>query len=705
MAYYDTESTAIIGEDAKINQLATYQSPLQSVSVEAKTRYRLLNSAGPLEPDAPKDTIKGLGGTNEAGKFGIGGAGIVHDFKSHTEATIRRGAMVRTGSEKDLDVKAKEDLFYGAFALQSSKSGGLGISGSFNYLNQDSTTIAHVQDGVTISTGNLNVDATSDQQQVLITGGVQRGKSVGAGVSISIVEAERDVRAIVGDDPENPNDLHATKTTSITATSMDVHADSTGYLTTTSLAGASVSNTAADAAASTANPATGSGASGVVAGSVAKRSGIGIAGEASWNSLTQSTKAIVDASGTIQLGGGRLDIIANDETNIYAISGAAALAKADNRAIALSGAFSRNDIETTTEALLKGTSVTGVGQTDVQAIRTGNLFALSISAASGLATAVMRKDRNLGGAIAGSFSWNTVDSETTASIEDSSITGTGDVNVKAKNDVELMAIGGGAGLTNSGFGVGAGVGINEVTSDTTANVVGTTTSINSGGNITVSSESDSSISAVGFSIGEGTFGLAGTVGINSIEGSTLAIVDDASLHADEKIMVSALRTDEILSGAGALALGFSLADPTSASGTYAAAAGAAVAINAIGGTKSETAARVTNAILNSNEGIAVTADNRPSIESYAFAAAGTGAAGGTTGTTLAASLSGAGTRNTINTAVEAKVSGSQLTTTSSAVDGNINITADDTSHILVDAGGFALSFAKEQPLGPRLRVP
>ncbi len=202
MAYYDTESTAIIGEDAKINQLATYQSPLQSVSVDAKTRYRLLNSAGPLEPDGPKDTIKGLGGTNEAGKYGIGGAGIVNDFKSHTEATIRRGAMVRTGSDQDLNVKANEDLFYGAFALQSSKSGGLGIAGSFNYLDQDSTTIAHVQDGVTIATGNLQVNAISNQQEVLITGGVQRGKSVGAGVSISIVEAERDVRAIVGDDPE-----------------------------------------------------------------------------------------------------------------------------------------------------------------------------------------------------------------------------------------------------------------------------------------------------------------------------------------------------------------------------------------------------------------------------------------------------------------------------------------------------------------------
>ncbi len=371
---------------------------------------------------------------------------------------------------------------------------------------------------------------------------------------------------------------------------MDVHADSTGYLTTTSVAGASASNTTADAAASAANPSTGSGASGVAVGAVAKRSGVGIAGESSWNSLKQSTKAIVDASGTIQLDGGGLDIVANDDTNIYAIGGAAAFAKAENRAIALSGSFARNDIETTTQAILKNSTVTGVGQTDVQASRTGNLFALSISAAAGLATAVMRKDRNFGGAIAGSFSWNTVDSETTALVENSNITGTGDVDVKATNDVDLMAIGGGAGLTNSGFGIGAGVGINEVESDTTARVIGASTSMNAGGNITVASESATSMSAVGFSIGAGTFGLAGTVGINSIEGSTLATVEDASIHADDKITVSALRTDSILSGAGTLALGFSLSDPSSTSGTYAAAAGAAVAINAIGGTDHETAA-------------------------------------------------------------------------------------------------------------------
>ncbi len=697
MAYYDTESTATIGEDAQLNQDVNYQTAEQSVSVEAKTKYRLLNSAGPLEADSPKDSITGLGGTNESGKYGIGGAGIVNDFNSHTEATIRRGAMVRTGADKKLDVNADEDLFYGSFALQSSKSGGLGIAGSFNYLSQDSTTIAHVQDGVTISTGSLNVTANSDQQEVLITGGLQRGKSVGAGVSISIADVGRDVRAIVGDDPDNPNDLHATKSTSITAKGMHVQADSSGYLTTASVAGASVSNTKADAAASAASPSTGGNASGVAAGVVAKRSGLGIAGEASWNTVQQSTHAIVDTSGSITLSGNRLEVLANDTTNIYAISGAAALAKADNRAIALSGAFSRNDIDTSTQAILRNATVTGVGRTDVQAVRSGELFALSISAAAGLATAAMRKDRNLGGAIAGSFSWNTIDSDTNALIDNAPITGTSDVNVKAENDVNLRAIGGGAGLTNSGFGVGAGVGINEVDSDTTARVIGASSVIHAGGDVTVAATSETSISAVGFSIGAGTFGLAGTVGINSIEGSTLATVEDASIHASQNIAVTTLRTDAILSGAGALAIGFSLGDPTSNSGTYAAAAGAAVAINAIGGTKSETAARVLNATLDANDGIQVKADNKPSIDSYAFGAAGAVAIGSSAGSSGSVALSGAGTRNTIDTDVEALVSGSQLTTTSSAVDGNITIAATDTSHILVDAGVSRWRLLKVRP--------
>ncbi len=100
----------------------------------------------------------------------------------------------------------------------------------------------------------------------------------------------------------------------------------------------------------------------------------------------------------------------------------------------------------------------------------------------------------------------------------------------------------------------------------------------------------------------------------------------------------------------------------------------------------------------------MTADNKPSIESYAYGAAGAVAVGSSSGSSGAVALSGAGTRNTINTHVEALVSDSQLTTTSSAVDGNITIAANDASHILVDAGGFALAFAKGTPAGSTAAV-
>ncbi|MFO0942485.1 MAG: hypothetical protein U0930_17240 [Pirellulales bacterium] len=696
---YNTVSHAIVEENVKINQKAALQAATQSLNVEAYTRNRLVETSGKIDPMSPYGSVHELLHTNAASDLGVGGSFIISTVNVDTQAIIRRGAEVRTGSNRLLQVRATENTISIIGAVQGQNSGGSGVSGSLDLIEHNATTLAQIEDGVTIVAGDIVVDATSDQYRMSIAGGYAKSKSVGAGVSVSKVSGSRTTQAVTGDNPDVANDVSPTKVTSITARSVNVNAENDGFTFALGIAGASVSNTKADdAVAAVANPTAGGNASGVGTGAITKRSGVGIAGDATW--IEQSTKvnAIVDTDGSISLTGGDLNIQALDSTTTVTASGAAALTRADNSGGALSGSFSRNIINSDLSATLRDTTVLNAQSVTVNADRDTALYAFSVALGMTTLTAEMRADRNFGASIAGSFSWNTLDLSTHAEVVNSQITSGANVSVTADDGSEMLAIGGGIGIVIAGtIGLGAGVGINEINNSTTTNITNST--ITAVGDVTLTTNSHNKIHGVGFSLGAGAFGISGTVGINAIDGdSTLDIAGSTINSTTGSIIATTNDSSEIRSDAGGVAIGVNIAKGPVPASSYAVAAGAAVGINAIGVNDGRTVAtRVSTSSLTADDAVTVTTNNNPSITALTIAAAGS-LAQSAAATAIAAGLAGAGSRNTIETTVVTSIiSNSHITVTGTAnggaAGGTATVSALDESQIQVDAGGFAISVA------------
>lgn len=165
--------------------------------------------------------------------------------------------------------------------MQGSTLRRAGLSGSLDLIEHNSTTISQIEDGVTISAGEISVTANSDQHRLNIAGGFSKAKSLGAGVSVSKVTGSRITQAVVGDNPDVTTDI-SNSTSSIVAQKLTVNAENSGFLMAFGIAGASVSNTKADAVAAAATPEL-EAAQAVLAPepvSIAKRSGLSIAGDA-----------------------------------------------------------------------------------------------------------------------------------------------------------------------------------------------------------------------------------------------------------------------------------------------------------------------------------------------------------------------------------------------------------------------------------------
>ena len=65
-------------------------------------------------------------------------------------------------------------------------SGKVAVGGTFSYFEQDSDTVAHLQQGSEITGGRVDVYAGSLETQINWAGGVAQSKAIGAGIAIDI---------------------------------------------------------------------------------------------------------------------------------------------------------------------------------------------------------------------------------------------------------------------------------------------------------------------------------------------------------------------------------------------------------------------------------------------------------------------------------------------------------------------------------------
>ena len=420
--------------------------------------------------------------------------------------------------------------------------------------------------------------------------------------------------------------------------------------------------------------------------------------------LRLNTQAYVNDSGQIFLAdSGGIEVIADDESGIVAISGAVSISRQDPQAgsaegttaIGLAGSFSRNVVDASTEAFIARLDRLNEGDVTVEADRTGaGIFALSAGLAGTKQSAASGSQKNNGAALGGSVSFNTIDTDTRAFIQDANLTNSGEVAIAAADDSDLHAIGGGAGISIGGqLGFGAAVGVNEISTVTQSGLIGT--DIDADGSVILDTSNRPKIHGVGLSAGAGQFGIAGTVGVNTVDFRTESLVADSDVIADGNIVLNTIDTSEIRSDAGGVSLGIKRAGQgQSQESAISGALGVAVAINSVG---TDTGASVGSFVVDSSLDALgnVTLDTVSSPRIEALTLAGAVSISQNTGATATGALAGAaaGSQNTINTFVESSIRGSDVDAR------NVNVIALDQSSILADAGGLGVSLALSSGAG------
>lgn len=719
---YTNTSKAKIQNGARINQqdLARFRDGSQTVDVIADIEMNLIHVVGVgglslnLEggynairsafgkPDGILDGVRQLVNPfgAEGDKAGIGVSYLAESLDNSVEATIATAAIAHAGSG-GLAVKADTDIFDVAIAQAGSKAGSFAVSGAFAISVIDNNTKAHVDSGAVIDCdGSMSASALDDLTRIGITGGLAAGSNLGEGVSVSFNHVDRNTLAFIGTEI---GDASTATDTDITANGpITVDAKSTGSLWSASVAAAIAGlappeNGVVNEDRLSAVPTMVSTPLGAPTPAQPKI-GVGVAGDASFNVVAESTRAFVNDSGSITTGD---QIVVSSETGstLWSLAGSVALAiKGQKSSFGIAGSISANVVETDTKSFIAG-AIIDAQSLDVIAVRTGGIRSLT-AAGSGAPL----KD---GIAFAGSVSVNVVDDTVDAYVQAATATLVSNASILAANECQIWAIGGAAAWGGK-VGVGVGFALNVMGSQSSPNV---TQAYIDGSSITVTNgslkvyaanenmASESRIIAISGSLGVGTgpssFAGAGTIAINhifndtkaSIVGSTLIARDDTSID-DRNIEVQAEDRSKILSDAG----GFSVALVNGKGLSL----GAAVAINEI---RNQTLVYADDSDCSADGEVVFVANSDATIEGLTLA--GAVAAAGSGGSGAVGSIGAAVSANKISNTIEAYAVGDTMI---QATGGDVFISATDNSEINVDAGGFAFAFGTAKSSAGTLAV-
>ena len=208
---YDNTSEAIIKSGASVNQDSSYRTSQQSVNVTADTDMLLVGFVGLLHLDLALDLIpKVVKNRNISSAFNVLGNTAQNGFgvsvfaellNNTTTAKIERGSRVHTGTYGDgLGVKANENVIMVSFTQSGADVNGFGLSGAGAGLDYISNTTAHLESGVQVTGGGIDVLANSDAWVVNSVASLITSGNIGVGLAVALNLGERKVRAIIGDD-------------------------------------------------------------------------------------------------------------------------------------------------------------------------------------------------------------------------------------------------------------------------------------------------------------------------------------------------------------------------------------------------------------------------------------------------------------------------------------------------------------------------
>jgi filamentous hemagglutinin family protein len=591
-----------------------------------------LSNKGAVSVSAEVDgEINTLSASVEAsqGKLGVAGSVSVNELTHTTQAYVADSTLKGlTGLSVSAANSAAIRAVAGALAFGG--KAGIGLSFAWNRIGND--TLATVRGSDVDTTGAVSVLAQSSSEidTVAASLGASKGNLAGAG-AVAINEINSQTVATV-EGQHSAAGIHAAsmKVGATDASGINAIVGALGASSGQAAFGVSFAwnqiNTVMDAALLSTTVVTtgtvdvtashtGDIASTAVGGAAANK--VGVSGSLAINDIgTQAKARSVNSSVLAQ---GSVGLSASDTAKVSAITGA--LSGGGTAAVGASGSY--NHLNAKVQAQVSGGSlVSQAGSVDVTAQREG---AIEVWAASGAGGGTA--------GFAGSIAINDLGGETSALVADGA-------NVKAAHNVLVQAVAADtidsqAGTVALGGTVGGGgaVTVNDLHSQTTADVSGTGTVLNAlaqGGTQTVLGEalrgtavvaqSTSQVSSIlANASGGGTAGVAATVSVNMLGGGTTAQVrDGAAVQASatgagstQQARVAASHADKVDVVVGGLAVGGE------------AGVGGAVDTTTLAHT---TLAQVQNAKLAARSAVGVTANSTATTKQTVVGAAGGGSA-------------------------------------------------------------------------------
>ena len=465
--------------------------------------------------------------TNNAdakGGVGIGGSFNYQNFDTDSSVVVAEGTELTAG---DIAIASDSNVFHVGAMLGAGNSDGSALSGMVSLTDSDSYNNVIVDTDAKLTakkdsagnTGIISIDANNDTSvtNAIVTfsaSGANAG--VGMGVAINNIDVQNTAQIIDNDGNEDENeDENDGLEGKISASKLNVNAETTGLINSVSVAGGMTSSGTdseegfldklkapynkmteiSDSALGGINNISkklqnvistmnlnASGGSTVTGAEEAGTPGFSFAGagSVSLNMVSDTTKAVVDGANITLNNDGALQVGARDSAFTGAWSGAAGLSfrkeqqSQKSTSVAVSGAVGVNDIDNEITALVKDSTVTGAKDVDVAAVSGGTTVAAGLGA-------TLTKDggqgKNYSGG--GSVSVNLLDKNVNANMEKVGLTGDeqdkADIDVAAyESDVQVtggvnanIALGGGS-------LVGAGVTVADINNKINAGITGGT---------------------------------------------------------------------------------------------------------------------------------------------------------------------------------------------------------------------------------------
>lgn len=551
-----------------------------------------VTQSGALGLDAATDgEIRTLSASVQAsrGKLGVAGSVSINQIANTTAAYLFNSSVsgAQSASLKADDLSAIRSV---AGAVAFGGKAGIGLSFAWNDIGN--TTKAYLEGSDLNTAGALEVVAGTDGQIDTIAAslGASSGQMAGA-AAVAINEIDNTTEARI----------QGTKTAAgVDAASLNLKAsDQSGIFAVVGALGASSGNVGFGVsfawnnidnriAASLKNTDVGTGTASVLAkndaqietyamggGGAAK---VGVSGSLAINEITSETAARSEDSQLVATG--EASIRAQDDADILAVTGA--LSGGGTAAVGASGSY--NHLGGSTLAEVSGGQVSGSASVKVEAERTGSVDVWA-AAGSGGGTA----------GFAGSIAINDLGGTTAARIDDGAqVSAQHNLLLSAQDDETIQAKAGTVALGGT-VGGGGAIAVNDIHSESRAEVAGTATrlaALAQGGTLTVdngglnaggfgdsvasrqqqdamrgvaviASSSSKVESIIANASGGGTAGVAATVSVNLLGGSTTASVGGgakineslAGANGLQEARVAAYHQDVVKAGAGGLAIG------------------------------------------------------------------------------------------------------------------------------------------------------